>query len=154
MIGMSIAFSKLFMCDLKAFTPAGIHIGALPNSGSARTNGLANQPRHGKYGVPMAGKSLLSPGEKETEKARFGNFEVINDPDGRPALFPGHDRCAQNYHRALRGRRRGASTFPRGSASGSETIASPHRATLRLWRDEWSVALRDGILRWRQPGRL
>ena len=34
----------------------------------------------------MPGKPLLSPGEKETEKVRFGNFEVINDPDGRPVL--------------------------------------------------------------------
>ena len=34
--------------------------------------------------VLMAGQS---PGEKATEKVRFGNFEVINDPEGRPVLL-------------------------------------------------------------------
>jgi hypothetical protein len=34
--------------------------------------------------VVIAGKS---PGEKATEKVRFGNFEVINDPEGRPVLL-------------------------------------------------------------------
>ncbi len=37
--------------------------------------------------VLMAGQTLLSPGEKATEKVRFGNFEVINDPEGRPVLL-------------------------------------------------------------------
>src|SRR5436190_11614626 len=35
----------------------------------------------------MAGKLLVSPGEKATEKVRFGNFEVVNDPEGRPVLL-------------------------------------------------------------------
>jgi len=35
----------------------------------------------------MAGKLLVSPGEKATEKVRFGNFEVMNDPEGRPVLL-------------------------------------------------------------------
>ena len=35
----------------------------------------------------MAGQPLPSPGEKATEKVRFGNFEVINDPEGRPVLL-------------------------------------------------------------------
>jgi len=35
----------------------------------------------------MPGKLLVSPGEKVTENVRFGNFEVINDPDGRPLLL-------------------------------------------------------------------
>jgi serine/threonine protein kinase len=35
----------------------------------------------------MVGKPLVSPGEKATENVRFGNFEVINDPDGRPLLL-------------------------------------------------------------------
>ena len=35
----------------------------------------------------MAVQPLLSPGETETEKVRFGNFEVINGPDGRPILL-------------------------------------------------------------------
>src|SRR5438093_7755506 len=70
------------------------------------------------------------------------------------SLLSGHDRGAQNYHRTLRGRRRGAPTFSYRSTRCGETIASAHRATLRLWGDEWGVALRDGILRWRQPGRF
>jgi len=37
--------------------------------------------------VLMPGKLLVSPGEKVTENVRFGNFEVINDPDGRPLLL-------------------------------------------------------------------
>jgi serine/threonine protein kinase len=37
--------------------------------------------------VLMTGQPLLSPGEKATEKVRFGNFEVINDPEGRPVLL-------------------------------------------------------------------
>jgi len=43
-----------------------------------------NQPRHCKL---MAAEPLLSPGEKATEKVRFGNFEVMNDPEGRPVLL-------------------------------------------------------------------
>src|SRR5438132_11438991 len=35
----------------------------------------------------MAAEPLLSPGEKATEKVRFGNFEVMNDPEGRPVLL-------------------------------------------------------------------
>src|SRR5438034_9963603 len=35
----------------------------------------------------MAAEPLLPPGGKATEKVRFGNFEVINDPDGRPLLL-------------------------------------------------------------------
>jgi serine/threonine protein kinase len=35
----------------------------------------------------MAGQPLLSPGDEGTEKVRFGNFEVINDPEGRPVLL-------------------------------------------------------------------
>src|SRR5881296_3789490 len=35
----------------------------------------------------MAGKLLVSPGEEATEKVRFGNFEVMNDPEGRPVLL-------------------------------------------------------------------
>src|SRR6266568_7896045 len=35
----------------------------------------------------MAGKLLVSPGEEATEKVRFGNFEVMNDPEGRPILL-------------------------------------------------------------------
>src|SRR5881398_3525934 len=35
----------------------------------------------------MAGKLLVSPGEEATEKVRFGNFEVVNDPEGRPILL-------------------------------------------------------------------
>src|SRR5215831_13786249 len=35
----------------------------------------------------MAVKPLVSPGEKATEKVRFGNFEVMNDPEGRPVLL-------------------------------------------------------------------
>ena len=35
----------------------------------------------------MAGQPILSPGEKATEKVRFGNFEVINDTEGRPVLL-------------------------------------------------------------------
>jgi serine/threonine protein kinase len=35
----------------------------------------------------MAGKLLASPGEEATEKVRFGNFEVMNDPEGRPILL-------------------------------------------------------------------
>jgi serine/threonine protein kinase len=35
----------------------------------------------------MAAEPLLSTGEKETEKVRFGNFEVMNDPEGRPILL-------------------------------------------------------------------
>src|SRR4029077_3050137 len=35
----------------------------------------------------MAAEPLLSPGGKATEKVRFGNFEVMNDPDGRPLLL-------------------------------------------------------------------
>src|SRR5207248_10268250 len=35
----------------------------------------------------MAGKLLVSPGEEATEKVRFGNFEVVNDPEGRPVLL-------------------------------------------------------------------
>jgi serine/threonine protein kinase len=35
----------------------------------------------------MPGKLLVSPGEKVTEKVRFGNFEVINDSEGRPVLL-------------------------------------------------------------------
>jgi len=52
-----------------------------------RTNSLANQPRHGKLRVLMPGKLLVSPGEKVTEKVRFGNFEVMNDSEGRPVLL-------------------------------------------------------------------
>src|SRR6266702_2560649 len=37
--------------------------------------------------VLMAAEPLLSPGEKATEKVRFGNFEVMNDPEGRPVLL-------------------------------------------------------------------
>src|SRR6266496_4339900 len=37
--------------------------------------------------VPMAGKPPLSTGEKKIEKVRFGNFEVMNDPEGRPVLL-------------------------------------------------------------------
>src|SRR5438132_5088491 len=32
----------------------------------------------------MADKLLVSPVEEATEKVRFGNFEVMNDPTGRP----------------------------------------------------------------------
>ena len=35
----------------------------------------------------MAAEPLLPSGGKATEKVRFGNFEVINDPDGRPVLL-------------------------------------------------------------------
>ena len=35
----------------------------------------------------MAGKLLVSPGEEATEKVRFGNFEVMNDSEGRPVLL-------------------------------------------------------------------
>jgi hypothetical protein len=35
----------------------------------------------------MGAEPLRSPGEKATEKVRFGNFEVINDPEGRPLLL-------------------------------------------------------------------
>jgi len=35
----------------------------------------------------MAGKLLVSPGEEAAEKVRFGNFEVMNDPEGRPVLL-------------------------------------------------------------------
>ena len=35
----------------------------------------------------MAGKLLVSAGEKATEKVRFGNFEVMNDAEGRPVLL-------------------------------------------------------------------
>src|SRR6266496_3923275 len=35
----------------------------------------------------MAAEPLLSPGEEATEKVRFGNFEVMNDPEGRPVLL-------------------------------------------------------------------
>src|SRR6059058_2861145 len=35
----------------------------------------------------MAAKLLVSPGEEATEKVRFGNFEVVNDPEGRPVLL-------------------------------------------------------------------
>jgi hypothetical protein len=48
---------------------------------------LANQTRHGKYRVLMAGNLLVSPGEKAAEKVRFGNFEVMNDSEGRPVLL-------------------------------------------------------------------
>jgi hypothetical protein len=35
----------------------------------------------------MAGNLLVSPGEKAAEKVRFGNFEVMNDSEGRPVLL-------------------------------------------------------------------
>src|SRR5438093_4215187 len=35
----------------------------------------------------MAAEPLLSPGEEATEKVRFGNFEVMNDSEGRPVLL-------------------------------------------------------------------
>src|SRR5437762_2592183 len=35
----------------------------------------------------MAAEPLLSAEEKATEKVRFGNFEVMNDPEGRPVLL-------------------------------------------------------------------
>ena len=35
----------------------------------------------------MAAEPLLSAEEKATEKVRFGNFEVVNDPEGRPVLL-------------------------------------------------------------------
>src|SRR6266436_5050921 len=37
--------------------------------------------------VLMAAEPLLSAEEKATEKVRFGNFEVMNDPEGRPVLL-------------------------------------------------------------------
>src|SRR2546430_16724217 len=37
--------------------------------------------------VLMAAEPLLSAEEKATEKVRFGNFEVVNDPEGRPVLL-------------------------------------------------------------------
>src|SRR5260370_14461593 len=44
----------------------------------------------------MAGKLLVSPGEEATEKVRFGNFEVMNDPEGRTILL-GKGRCGRTY---------------------------------------------------------
>src|SRR6201997_2246269 len=35
----------------------------------------------------MAAEPLLPPRGKATEKVRFGNFEVMNDPEGRPVLL-------------------------------------------------------------------
>src|SRR5437016_12311205 len=35
----------------------------------------------------MAAEPLLSAEEKATEKVAFGNFEVMNDPEGRPVLL-------------------------------------------------------------------
>jgi len=35
----------------------------------------------------MAAEPLLSAEEKATEKVRFGNFEVVNDSEGRPVLL-------------------------------------------------------------------
>src|SRR5437879_4449695 len=37
--------------------------------------------------VLMAAEPLLSAEEKATEKVRFGNFEVMNDSEGRPVLL-------------------------------------------------------------------
>src|SRR5437763_5962911 len=37
--------------------------------------------------VLMAAEPLLSAEEKATEKVRFGNFEVVNDSEGRPVLL-------------------------------------------------------------------
>src|SRR5438093_592582 len=129
----------------------------------------------GLFGRPWVIKGFHGPGTASPPRGRSDRKGALRQLRGRerprrpPAvvrqrhiwanvsgasLLSGHDRCAQNYHRALRGRRRGAPTFPYRSARRGETIASPHRATLRLWRDERGVALRDGILRWLQPGRL
>jgi len=38
-------------------------------------------------GFLMPDKPLVSPGAEAAEKTRFGNFEVMNDPDGRPLLL-------------------------------------------------------------------
>ncbi len=38
-------------------------------------------------GFLMPDKPLVSPGAEAAEKTRFGNFEVMNDPDGHPLLL-------------------------------------------------------------------
>ena len=51
--------------------------------------------------VLMAGQPLLSPGDEGTEKVRFGNFEVINDPEGRPLLYLVITRCPYCEHQHI-----------------------------------------------------
>src|SRR6266446_8549662 len=85
--GHPMAFSTGFAGDLEAFSRAAIHVTAFATRGRCAQIAWLTSRAMVNIRVLMPGKLLVSPGEKVTENVRFGNFEVINDPDGRPLLL-------------------------------------------------------------------
>src|SRR5205823_1843061 len=127
MMAMSIAFSKVG-AEIAWFNPS-------RHSKHGSSNGSCTPPlRRGKSDRESALRQLRGRERLRGPAGIVRQRHIWANVSGAP-LFPGHYRSAQNYHRALRGRRRGAATFPHRGARCSKTIASPYRATLRLWRE-------------------